>query len=645
MTPDAVTPADLLRSAVGRVGLGSATDGELVRRFAAHRDDLAFAELVHRYAPAVYAVCRRHLADPGTADDALQAVFVLLARKAGTLAHSDRVGGWLIGTADRVARVARRRMAKRFARHRPLESAPEPAALDAPTSDLRIVLDDELAKLPSHYRAVVLLCDVQSVPRREAAARLNIPVGTLGNRLTRARAVLGRRLLRRGVLVAAGGVFSGGSLAAPPARLVALTVRVALADSTPAELLSLTSEVPPMPRGKLTLAVVAVLVMFGGGIAGMLSLLRGPTPDDLKGKRPETPTTMAVSAADMARRSQPMPQLPQDDTGAFAFSPDGRWFVRAPNFAGLETKLSVIDTTTWKEVAKIDQDDLGTILGAVGVSADGKRVFLYGTNKTSEVKVWDTTAKRYADKPLDVGAERFGIQMKLSPDGSALVGNVGVSRQKRYFRVWDANTGDVLRTIDLPEAMNERFTFTDGGKTVAAITATVAPADRSYFVTEWNLETGKEKRRIDISSAVNSDRGTPVATAVAYTANGKQVIVGGGFALPEVKLAEVKPDTLFSNYPWSGSVWVIDRETGKVVKTLVDHHHDLVRRLHLTPDDKKVIVNPTLLSRRDRIFSAGGVGDDTEFVELQQWDAATWELDWVRIVPKVERWKIWNGAK
>jgi hypothetical protein len=112
-----------------------------------------------------------------------------------------------------------------------------------------------------------------------------------------------------------------------------------------------------------------------------------------------------------------------------------------------------------------------------------------------------------------------------------------------------------------------------------------------------------------------------------------------------VKLAEVQPNVIISNYPWSGSVWVIDRETGKLVNTLVDHHHDLVRRLHLTADGKKLIVNPTLLSRRDRLFSAGGCMDDAEFVELQQWDAATWELDWVRIVPKAERWKLWNGAK
>jgi RNA polymerase sigma factor (sigma-70 family) len=275
MTPDASPAAELLRSAVGRVWLATATDGSLVRRFATDRDDLAFAELVHRFAPAVYAVCRRHLADHHAVDDAFQVVFVLLARKADGLAHPDRVGGWLAGVADRVARTARRRHVRR-ASVLSLDAGPEPAATPPqPSADLRAVLDDELARLPPHYRQAVLLCDVEGVTRRAAAVQLGVPVGTLSDRLARARAVLGRRLLRRGVLVTAGTVVSSGSVANPPSRLLASAVRVALSDTPPAELLPLlTPETIPMPRGKLLLILVAGMVLAGGVTTGVVLMVK-----------------------------------------------------------------------------------------------------------------------------------------------------------------------------------------------------------------------------------------------------------------------------------------------------------------------------------------------------------------------------------
>ncbi|MCU0703394.1 MAG: hypothetical protein MUF18_05320 [Fimbriiglobus sp.] len=305
-----------------------------------------------------------------------------------------------------------------------------------------------------------------------------------------------------------------------------------------------------------------------------------------------------------------------------------------------------MDTTTGAEVASIDQEALGNIVSAVAVTADGKRVFLKAGFTKGGIRVWDVAAKKYEDTQFDLGGLKFDRwRIRLSPDGKTLVaGMFSYDDGVGYFRVWDVASGKVIRTFDSRHTAADGFCFIDGGAGVAALTWTGPREDVTAWVGEYDLETGKEKRRIDVRKAVGGDRGPPATAAVAYTADGKQLVVGGGFRLPEVPADQMDQKKYVVNaYPYSGSVWVIDRETGNLVKTLVDHRFDLVDRLHLKADGKKLIVNPSLPSRLDRTFG-GPIGEDAEFVELQQWDVATWELDWVKIVPKAERWKLWNGA-
>ena len=654
MTPTPTPAAEHLRTAVGRVGLASATDGELVRRFVELRDDLAFAELVHRLAPAVYAVCRRHLTDPGAADDCFQAVFVLLARKAGSLSHPDRVGGWVAGTADRVARTARRRQGKRAARLRPLESVPEPAAEPAPPSDLRTILDDELAKLPPHYRAAVLLCDVESVPRREAATRLGIPTGTLSNRLTRARAVLGRRLLRRGVLVA-GGVASGGNVVRASPELLASAVRVALADSPPPDVLSLLPlEMTPMPRGKLVLLLVGGLVLAGGVTTGVVLLTQTPaqpptsgaTPPSESGPpkatQPITPTTRALNNA-WTRKEEPKPAVVKDQVSDAAFSPNDKWLVTLPALYVKGAQIRVIDTSTWRDAAVFDWVKEMEDAHPVIVSDDGKRLFMSSANPKSSLRVWDVDAKRFEERSFDTGGDRMNARhLLLSPDGKTLAAYVfgGEAQRIDRIRLWDAATGAVIRTIDVPPLAYGRITFTDDGKTVGGVVVRPTEGKPASTVREWDVATGEERRVIELGKLAVADRGEVRGTGVLFTADGKQAVVAGGYALPK------KGGDSSDHSAGSGSVWVIDRESGKLVKTIIDRRRDLIRDFRLTADGKKLIVQPTLTSRLDREFDHWGnpATPDEEFVELQQWDVATWERDWVKIVPKAERWKLWNGA-
>ena len=191
-----------------RVALGAreVPDRDLIARFVRNRDEDAFAELVRRHGRMVLAVGRRVTNHPQDAEDAFQAAFLVLARRAGQLRQPELLANWLFGVAYRTAQEAR--AARLRVREQTVSAAPEPAAPEPgpDTGDLRRVIDEELSKLPDKYRSAVVLCDLEGLARSEAAIRLNIPEGTLSSRLAYARKLLAGRLKRRGVGSTAGAV-------------------------------------------------------------------------------------------------------------------------------------------------------------------------------------------------------------------------------------------------------------------------------------------------------------------------------------------------------------------------------------------------------------------------------------------------------
>jgi len=205
-------PGGSARQALGdlrtlfRLGVASElSDGQLLDRFVERRDEGgedAFALLVRRHGPMVFGVCRRILASPHEAEDAFQATFLVLARKANTIARRDTLANWLYGVALRTAKDARSRTRRRRAwEERACQLRVVQAGGDDPFQELRLILDEELARLPARFRATVLLCELESLSRQEAARRLGIPEGTLSSRLARAKALLRERLTRRGLSI------------------------------------------------------------------------------------------------------------------------------------------------------------------------------------------------------------------------------------------------------------------------------------------------------------------------------------------------------------------------------------------------------------------------------------------------------------
>jgi RNA polymerase sigma factor (sigma-70 family) len=204
------------------------SEGQLLVRFAAG-DGGAFEAIVTRHGPTVLGVCRRILFDASDVEDAFQATFLVLLKKAGGLRDAEALGPWLHGVAYRVAARIRAGAARRpaeeskGARPEAVESACEPER-----TELKALLDEEIARLPETYRRPVVLCYLEGRSHEDAARRLHCSTGSLRGRLDRARKTLQVRLVRRGVAPAAGlaALAAGGEAAsaAIPAPLAAATV-------------------------------------------------------------------------------------------------------------------------------------------------------------------------------------------------------------------------------------------------------------------------------------------------------------------------------------------------------------------------------------------------------------------------------------
>jgi RNA polymerase sigma factor (sigma-70 family) len=170
------------------------TDRELLRRFSQQHDEEAFARLVERHGPMVLGVCRRVLGCYQAAQDAFQATFLVLVRKAGSIDRPELLANWLHGVAARTARKARVLAARRAHHERQATVDPPPIQPESDWQDLWPRLDEELQRLPEKYRAPLILCYLHGLTNKEAAERLGWPSGSISYRLARGRELLRQRL-------------------------------------------------------------------------------------------------------------------------------------------------------------------------------------------------------------------------------------------------------------------------------------------------------------------------------------------------------------------------------------------------------------------------------------------------------------------
>ncbi len=257
---------------------GPLSDEELLQQFVTGADEsaeAAFAALVDRHGGMVLGVCRRVLGNRHAAEDAFQATFLVLSRKASQIARREQLAGWLYAVARRAALDARARASRRRANENRLHIMV--AAEDADeiqTTELRSILDEELGRLPERHRAALILCELEGLSRREAAGRLGVSEGTLSSRLARAKMRLRERLTRRGLALSsvalATALTQDTQALSVPSSLVDSTIRIATIVATSSSLAEVASTsvvtltegvVKAMLLSKLKLAFLGVITV------------------------------------------------------------------------------------------------------------------------------------------------------------------------------------------------------------------------------------------------------------------------------------------------------------------------------------------------------------------------------------------------
>ncbi len=269
-------------------GVSGFGDRELLERFASRRDGAAFEAIVARHGPMVLATCRGVLRDRHAAEDAFQATFLTLARKAGSLRTGAALAAWLHRVARRVAIQADADLARRRRRETwsPALEAAE-ARTGPPADDSRPLVHEEIDRLPERYRAPIVLCYLEGLTHEQAAGQLRCPVGTVASRVVRGRELMRARLLRRGLGGAALGLASTPGLArsAVPEAWARSAVAAATGGPAPAVVVALSrSIIQGMLMTKLKFAATAALaastLLMAGVVAapGRLDPRATPTP-------------------------------------------------------------------------------------------------------------------------------------------------------------------------------------------------------------------------------------------------------------------------------------------------------------------------------------------------------------------------------
>jgi RNA polymerase sigma factor (sigma-70 family) len=210
------------------------SDGQLLERYVKERDERAFAMLVERYGALVLGVCERVLGDRHYAEDAFQATFLVLVRRADSLDGERALGNWLYAVAYRTAVKARAIAARRRVRERQAWDMSTAEAGVAPEiNDLKPIIDEALNELPEKYRAPLVLCCLQGKTHQEAAEQLGWPSGSMSRRMEKARKLLRKRLAQRGVVLSAAvllpALLQKATAASASASLISGTVQAAMA--------------------------------------------------------------------------------------------------------------------------------------------------------------------------------------------------------------------------------------------------------------------------------------------------------------------------------------------------------------------------------------------------------------------------------
>jgi RNA polymerase sigma factor (sigma-70 family) len=329
------------------------TDGQLLTRYLVQREQTAFEELVRRHGPMVLGVCRRVLGKVQDAEDAFQATFLVLVRKAQSIRDTRLLGNWLYGVAYRTAMKARGMDSRRRVREREAEELRHSDhERQRFWQEVQPLLDQELSALPEKYRVPILLCDLEGRTRKEAAEKLGWPEGTVATRLAEGRNRLAKRLARQGVTISSGtlalAVGNNVALAAVPPSLVTTTVQAAnlcvagnalVGGAIAPKVAALTEKMLKgtlVTKAWIALAVLATAALIGVGVRSG-EFISQPEPMQVAGDQ-----TSKLADRILAGNAQGSDKRPSKESGSPA---------PTPPYAGLDPLKDPLDRLLigWEE--------------------------------------------------------------------------------------------------------------------------------------------------------------------------------------------------------------------------------------------------------------------------------------------------------
>ncbi len=600
------------RSILLRDGAGL-TDGQLLEDYLSRRDEAALAALVQQHGPMVWGVCRRVLPNYHDAEDAFQATFLVLFRKAASIASKELLANWLYGVAYQTALKARATAAKRCARERQVTEMPDPVVAEQdPGRDLQPLLDEELGRLPDKYRTVIVLCDLEGKTRKEVARQLNVPEGTVASRMATARRLLAKRLTRHGLAV------SGGALAAVLTEKVAAGVPTLVFSSTIKAVSLVAAEqaaamgaislirIATLTEGmlkamlKLRTATAAMLLMalVGVGVANLLYRTQAGEPPkvtDEKNEKPlaqeggrtkveQKPIVVAQDAAvsrlvwssdgrtvttvgnaidkyaikvwdaKTGELKQSLGEEKNRHISALAVSPDGKTAaIAAGDLIQPTRQVRLLDTKKWHQQDVLDTDGVT----ALAFSPDGKKLAIVGsTVNRSFLKLWDLEKKDWI--PVKEDGKWWGGPVSclaFSPDGKVLA----VGDRDANIMFFEGEVRKLKYISADHRRMIWSITFSPDSKTFVSTSL-------DNMVDVWDVETRKLLRRLDGNLGFGS--------TAAFTPDGKYLVTAG---------------RVINNGKKSVNLSLWDAKTGKLERSIPGLTHS-VYALAFSPDGKTLAI-------------------------------------------------------
>jgi RNA polymerase sigma factor (sigma-70 family) len=548
----------------------------------------------------VLGVCRRVLHNEADAEDAFQATFLVLVRKASSIVPRGMVGNWLYAVARNAALKAKAMNVRRRAKES-TAAASRSDALEAVSQDLQEILDEELSRLPDKYRVAVVLRDLEGRTLEEVARQLGCPCGTVASRLFRGRQMLARRLTGRGVALP--GTVLTATLSPPvllarvPTSLVVSTVKAAskLAAGGAASA-AVSAKVAAVTEGVLKAMFLSKLkvvsAMLLAAVFALTSVVAwGTAPVDGEWNEDGKPGPAATSAQAgdrPAARPAGKPKAPdrwkEDSTfnvggkGASVFSlavsPNGKRVA-----VGREGKIHLWDVAKKQEEATLEH--LGSVW-SLAFSPDGKT--LASGSKAGTVKLWNV-ARAEEIKTLE-GHEDNVASLAFSPDGKRLV----TGSFDKTIRLWDVETGKVIRTFAGHDSEVTAVAFSPNGKNLASA------GGMARTIKVWDTATARELFIL---------RGhTDLLWCLAYSPDGKTLASGSR----------------------DKTVRLWEAATGKE-RAVLTGHTSQINAVSFAPDGRT-------------LASAGGTGDHTvvlwdvsagkELQTLKEHSMTVWSLAFAR---------------